>query len=246
MESKSKSKFKKWFLPLRDERLAGAKELSSFISTDFKSQKKQILLDGEIIYTYGSSDSIEEHFSALKQEFSGKSELCYTHAKIIVLIRRNFEVKKHFSIFEELWSKEEKFLLKNLNTRWLLSAADTFTDYSDDDALRGLSMACSCLLNTVNIQESERFITNAKDNKDDQEKISRLDNKERITSFDGIAVFKFGTADDLKNMRNRINKVAKINIAGKILLEVFERLQNLNTTYRRAKERHIKSETSWW
>ena len=32
----------------------------------------------------------------------------------------------------------------NLNTRWLISATDTFADCSADDAMRSLSVACSC------------------------------------------------------------------------------------------------------
>ncbi|MBW5290655.1 MAG: hypothetical protein Rsou_0265 [Candidatus Ruthia sp. Asou_11_S2] len=200
----------------------------------------------KIIYTHGSSNNIEKHLNALKNEFSGQSELCYTHAKIIVLIRRDFEVKKYFALFENLWHTEAKFLLKSLNTRWLISAADTFADYSDNDALKGLSIACSCLLNTVKIQESERFITNAQNYKDDKEKIIRLDNEERVTLFDGISVFKVGTDDTLRNMRWRIDKMAKINIAGQILLEIFLRLQKFDTTYKRLKNRHTREKTGWW
>lgn len=88
---------------------------------------------------------MKDHFVALKNEFLGQDELCYTHAKIVVLIRRDFQAKKYFTLFEQLWHKEEKHLLKNLDTRWLIVAADTFSDYSDDDTIRGLSVACSCI-----------------------------------------------------------------------------------------------------
>jgi hypothetical protein len=201
---------------------------------------------GGTIYTHGSSNNIEEHFNALKDEFSGQSELCYTHSKIIVLIRRDFEAKKHFAIFEQLWSKEKDFLLKNLNTRWLISATDTFADYSDDDAVKGTSVACSCLLNTVKMQESERFITNADKCTYNKEKIARLDNEERFSLFDGTSVFKVGTDDTLRNMRWRIDKVAKLNVAGNILLEIFLRLQTYDTVYKRFKDRHIRDKTGWW
>ncbi|BBB24140.1 conserved hypothetical protein [Isorropodon fossajaponicum endosymbiont JTNG4] len=206
----------------------------------------KVSTNNKIIYTHGSSNNIEKHLNALKNEFSGQSELCYTHAKIIVLIRRDFEIKKYFALFENLWHTEAKFLLKSLNTRWLISAADTFADYSDNDALKGLSIACSCLLNTVKIQESERFITNAQNYKDDKEKIIRLDNEERVALFDGTSVFKVGTDDTLRNMRWRIDKMAKINIAGQMLLEVFVRLQKFDTIYKRLKNRHTREKTGWW
>jgi hypothetical protein len=246
MSRRDKTKFEKWFSLSRHQRRAGAKELSSLISTDFKSQRENIISGNEINYTHGSSNSLEEHFSALREEFSGQSELCYTHAKIIVLIRREFEVDNHFKLFEQLWLEEKEHLLGSLNTRWLIAATDTFADYSDDDAIISLSVASVCLLNTVKIQESERFITNAQNYKDDDEKINRLDSEERFELFDGTSVFKFGTDDTLRNMRWRIDKVAKLNIAGEILLEIFKRIQKFDTVYKRTKDRHIRNKTGWW
>jgi hypothetical protein len=243
---RDKTKFEKWFSLSRHQRRAGAKELSSLISTDFKKQRGEVILGDEITYTHGSSNSVEDHFAALKREFSGKSELCYTHAKIIVLIRRDFETKNHFKLFGQLWLEEKEHLLKNLNIRWLIAATDTFADYSNDDAIKSLSVACVCLLNTVKLQESERFITNAQDCIDDNEKINRLDNEERFALFDGTSVFKFGTDDTLRNMRWRIDKVAKLNVAGEILLEIFKRLQKHDTIYKRTKDRHVRDKTGWW
>jgi hypothetical protein len=244
--NRDKSKFEKWFSFSRHKRRSGAKKLSGLISTDFSKQRK-IVIDGDTKrYTHGSSHDLDEHFEALKYEFSGQSELCYTHAKIIVLIRRDFEAKKHFRIFEQLWKEEEEFLLKNLNTRWLISASDTFTDYSDDEAVQGLSIACSCLLNTIKMQESERCIINTKDNSYDKKIINRLDSGERIPLFNGVSVFKIGTDDTLRNMRWRIDKAAEINVAGKILLEIFSRLQESDTVYKRFRDKHTRVKTSWW
>ena len=246
MGRRDKTKFEKWFSLSRHQRRSGAKELSSLISTNFKSQREKIISGDEVTYTHGSSNNVEEHFKALKEEFSGQSELCYTHAKIIVLIRREFEVDNHFKLFEQLWLEEKDHLLKNLNTRWLIAATDTFADYSNNDAIKSLSVACVCLLNTVKLQESERFITNAQNCIDDDEKINRLDNEERFALFDGTSVFKFGTDDTLRNMRWRIDKAAKLNIAGEILLEIFKRLQTHDTIYKRTKDRHVRDKTSWW
>ena len=244
---KDKTNFEKWFSFSRHKRRSGAKALSNQISTDFSQQQKQIITgNSDKKYTHGSADNIELHFLALKNEFINDSELCYTHAKIIVLIRRDFEAKKHFAIFEQLWQQESKYLLKNLNIRWLIAAADTFADYADDDSIRGLSVACLCLLNTVKMQESERFITNAHNCIDDKEKIAKLDNETRFALFDGTSVFKFGTDDTIRNMRWRIDKMAKLNIAGKILLEIFKRLSQHDTIYKRSKDRHTRDKTGWW
>ena len=246
MSRRDKTRFERWFSLSRHKRRSGAIELSGQISTDFL-QQKQIIIDGsEAQYTHGSSNNLEEHFIALRDEFIGQSELCYTHAKIIVLIRRDFEANRYFTIFEQLWKKEKDYLLKNLNTRWLISASDTFADFSDDDSVKSLSLACSCLLNTVKMQESERFITDAQSSVTDKEKLNRLDNEERIPLFDGTSVFKFGTDDTLRNMRWRIDKASESNIAGEILLEIFLRLQEFDTIYKRSKERHVRNKTGWW
>jgi hypothetical protein len=246
MSRRDKTRFERWFSLSRHKRRSGAIELSEKISSDF-SRQKQIIIDGdEIQYTHGSSNDLEEHFVALRDEFIDQSEICYTHAKIIVLIRRNFEEKNYFAIFEQLWEEEKDYLLKHLNTRWLISATDTFADLSDDDSIKALSVACSCLLNTVKMQESERFITNAHSSIDDKEKMTRLDNEERISLFDGTSVFKVGTDDTLRNMRWRIDKVAKINTAGAILLEIFLRLQEHDTVFKRLRDRHRRNKTGWW
>ena len=246
MSRRDKTRFEKWFSLSRHKRRSGAIELSDNIATNFLQQKQKIIDGSEIRFTHGSSDNLDEHFIALRDEFIGQSELCLTHAKIIVLIRRDFEAKNHFALFSQLWNEEKGYLLKNLNTRWLISATDTFADLSDNDAIKSLSIACSCLLNTVKMQESERFIANLDSNVDDKEKITRLDNEERIPLFDGISVFKVGTDDTLRNMRWRIDKAAKINIAGEILLEIFLRLQEHDTIFKRLKDKHKRNKTGWW
>ncbi len=246
MSRRDKSRFEKWFSISRHKRRFGAKKLSQEMSVDFNKQKKQLIANGDTLYTHGSANNLEDHFLSLRNEFTGQSELCYTHAKIIVLIRRDFEAKKQYLLFENLWHEEKVFLLKELNTRWLMAAADTFSDYSNDDSVRSLSVACACILNTVKIQETERYITNAHNFEDDKEKIAKLDNEERVALFDGTSAFKVGTDDTLRNMRWRIDKAAKINIAGEILLEVFLRLQKNDTVFKRLKDRHIRSKTGWW
>jgi len=246
MSRRDKNRFERWFSLSRHKRRSGAKELSEHIATDFSQQRKMIIDGSEIHYTHGSSNNLEEHFAALRDEFINQSELCYTHAKIIVLIRRDFDAENHFVLFKQLWKEEKDYLLKHLNTRWLISATDTFSDLSDDDSIKSLSIACSCLLNTVKIQESEHFITNYDSYEVDSKKITRLDNEERVPLFDGTSVFKIGTDDTLRNMRWRIDKVAKINIAGEILLEIFLRLQEYDTVFKRLKDRHSRSKTGWW
>jgi len=245
MARRDKTKLEKFFSFSRHKRRANAKKLSLMISTDFRVQKETIIESLNKSYTHGSSNDLEEHLNALKNEFSGESELAYTHAKVIVLIRREFEEKKYFQIFEQLWDEEKNFLLKNLSIRWLISAADTFADNSKDRSTQALSLACSCLLNTIKIQETERYITHADTLLADRDRIDLLQ-KERVPLFDGTSAFAVGTDDTLRNMRWRIDKLAKVNVAGEILLEIFKRLQENDTVYRRFKDHHTRDKTGWW
>lgn len=245
MARRDKTKFEKFFSFSRHKRRANARKLSSMIATDFQSQKVIIIKDEKKKYTHGSANDLKEHFSALKNEFSGESELLYTHAKIIVLIRREFEEEKHFAIFEQLWDEEKDFLLEKLNTRWLISAVDTFVDYSKDTTLQALCLGTVCLLNTIKIEETERYITHAHTLQDDLKRIEQLKEK-RVALFDGTSAFAIGTDDTLRNMRWRINKLAKVNVGGEILLEIFKRLQEYDTVYKRLKDRHTRERTGWW
>ena len=114
MSRRDKTRFERWFSLSRHKRRSGAIVLSEKISSDF-SRQKQITIDGdEIQYTHGSSNNLEEHFVALRDEFIDQSELCYTHAKIIVLIRRDFESKNHFAIFEQSLERRKRLFIKAL------------------------------------------------------------------------------------------------------------------------------------
>lgn len=101
------------------------------------------------------------------------------------------------------------------------------------------------LVNTVKIQETERLILNSISNTDNHDQISILQTQ-RVALFDGTSAFAVGTDDTLRNMRWRIDKTAKTNIAGQILLEVFIRLQQHDTVYKRFKDRHTREKTGWW
>ena len=244
---RKKTKFEKLFSFIRYRRRFGAKNLASKIDLDTVKQKSiKVCPEEEKVYTHGSSNEISKHIRALRSEFSGESELCFTIAKIIVLIRREYKTTQNFRIFEEIWIKETDFLLKNLNTRWLIASSDTFSDNSNDSSIREISIACNVFLNTIKLYESERFLNDSDKNKDNVEKQKQLDNNLRFPLFDGVSVFKFGTDDTLRNMRWRIDKIAKKNIAGRIFKEIYDRAQSNNTVFYRAKNRHKRNKTKWW
>ncbi len=227
------------------KRKGADKEFQKIIAVNIAELKSNIIEGEEVNYTYGSSKDISQHIADLRDEFIGKSELLYYHAQLIVYIRREYKVKENYSAFETLWAEEQDFLLANLNTRWIVSAADTFIDYADSSLVKALAMNVVTLVNTIKINETERYLQNQQTAQDDIEKLVTLKTV-RVPLFDGISAFAVGTDDSLRNMRWRLEEVAKLHPLGGMLLEVFDRVQNYDSVYKRLKERHTRKKTSWW
>lgn len=212
---------------------------------EYKDLKETIILGDEPCYTHGSDKTLETHIEELRKEFIGASELLYYHAKLIVLIRREASLKKNVKLFEQLWDKETKFLTTKLNTRWLIAAADTFADHSNETENKAYALACSCLINTIKLNETEKFLQKTEDSKDDQQRYKKL-TEGRVALFDGVSAFAVGTDDTLRNMRWRLDSISSELPVYKILQEVFRRLQKENTVYKRFRDRHTRKKTAWW
>lgn len=227
------------------KRFGAGKASDGLLENDFSSLLDKVIDGDELVYTHGSSKHLQTHFEALRKEFVGQSELAYLHARLIVLLRREYKVKETYGEFLRLWEEQGDFLLKILNTRWLMSAADTFVDQSDDKVVRAVGFAVSCLLNTVKIQETERYFLATENVKPDEDRIRNLQ-KKRVALFDGVSGFAVGTDDTLRNMRWRLDEIAKYEPAGPILKEIFLRLSKEDTVYKRLRDLHTRDRTGWW
>ncbi|MCO6178863.1 hypothetical protein [Ciceribacter sp. RN22] len=212
---------------------------------DFAVLKAAIVEGGEQQQTRGSEKSLDEHLANLRREFSGQSELVYHHAKLIVLLRREFRVKETFAQFKELWESEAEFLCEHLNIRWLVSAADTFADHDRDRAVRNAALLVSLLVNTVKVYETERFITAAAGNPVVDDRVELLQT-ELVPLFEGLSCFTVGTDDTLRNMRWRLEKAFDDGVLGMILKTVYDRLQVNDTVFARLRALHRRDRTGWW
>ncbi len=209
---------------------------------------KTTIISGDTAkYTHGANKDLKQHITNLREEFVGQPEINYQHAILILLIRREIDVDKYFLQFQQLWLAENRFLLKSLNTRWLISACDTFIDYSEDNCLKALLMNAVILVNTIKLQESERYLTSSNNAQPDKQRHTSLQN-ERLALFDGVAGFAVGTDDTLRNMRWRLDKLAKLHPLGDLVIEIFERVQqpNSDTVYSRFRSLHTRDKTAWW
>ncbi|WP_037586894.1 hypothetical protein [Stenoxybacter acetivorans] len=235
-----------WFSFNQHRKRFGAVAVSAALEgVDLAQMKHSIITEGDAAYTHGSKKELAAHLADLRKEFSGQSELTYYHAQLIVLIRRGADTAKHFVAFETLWAAERDFLLNALSTRWLIAAADTFIDHSRDAVLPALLMNAVILINTIKLQESERYLYAAENAAISPERKASLQN-ERLALFDGVSGFAVGTDDTLRNMRWRLDKICAAHPMGALVTEVFKRVQYEGNVYARFKKLHTREKTVWW
>lgn len=247
MPVRKKSKFEQWFSFSRHQRRFGAdKVYAQFNDLDLDKLKTTRIEGAELTYTHGSAKDLNEHIEQLKQEFVGQPQLNHYHASLIVLIRREVDSQNNYAKFKALWLAEREFLLRSLNIRWLISACDTFIDFDEDACLKATLMNAVVLINTLKLQETERFLCDQSVtvNSEHQQYLQH----QRYALFDGTSAFAVGTDDTLRNMRWRLEQVCEIHPLGQIVIEIFDRLQRdeNNNVYSRFKQRHTREKTRWW
>jgi hypothetical protein len=224
-------------------RLGAAKTITSDL--DFEAMKRATIDAQSKSYTYGSETDVNHHLENLRCEFHGATELEYYHAKLNVLLRRRYKTKETFEAFHVLWDAEHRFLLQYLNTRWLVSAADSLIDHHPDPLVQAYAFSVVTLVNTCKIYESERFACKTEEIAVDPKRIEALQNK-RVACFDGTSAFAIGTDDTLRNMRWRLDSLDPSVPASLILKEVFKRVDTHETAYKRMKDQHTRKNTNWW
>ena len=244
MPVRKKSKFEQWFSFSRHQRRFGADKVYAQINdVDLNALKSKIIVGDAVQYTHGSAKDLNEHIEQLKQEFVGQPALSHYHASLIVLIRREVDVEANFERLKALWLVERDFLLDSLNTRWIISACDTFIDLHEDVSLKAILMNAVILINTLKLQETERYLCDQsiEVNMEHQYKLQT----ERYALFDGTSAFAVGTDDTLRNMRWRLDQICAVHPMGQLVIEIFDRVQNeaSNTVYSRFKQHHTREKT---
>ena len=246
---REKSAFLKWFSLSRHQRRDGGKDLTEqFDEYNYACLKSNIIPGDSPSYTNGSDKDLVTHLKNLKKEFIGQSELCYHHAQLAVLIRREIELSVNLTHFFRLWSEEAEYLIENLNTRWLVSAADTFADFSDDPLEQSYALATAGMVNAVKLTETERWLRGI------DEPLPIADDldmdKQRVDLWDGNPAFAVGTDDSLRNFHWRLlrvsEKLAKKPICLDIYHCVFKRLSEHDSVFKRFRDVHTRARTQWW
>ena len=244
MATRKKTKFENFFSLKQFRRRLGYKNLKRE-NLEYDQLKSEIIKTEKTNYTHGSNNSLNSHLENLRKEFNKKSELEYYHAELNVFLRRGIESKENFKKLSHLWQHESNYLIKNLNTRWLISAADSFVDHDKNPLSRAYAFSAISLINSCKLFETERFVNNTQSCKYIDKKLVQL-KKERVPLFDGTSAFTIGTCDTLRNMRWRLDSMKSVLPSYIILQEIFNRINLNDTVYKRMSEYHTNKNTIWW
>lgn len=251
MVRRKTSKFENFFNFNRYKKRQGASELMAQLDgVDINALKKTIIAGErpEMFQSHMYKD-FERHMTHLKTAFQGQPELLYYHAQLIVLIRREADIKTNFAKFRSLWQQEADFLLEHLNMRWLIAAIDTFIDHDEDPTVRAILLNAVMMINTIKLYETERHLLQIDDKiETDYDEVRLIPaQKDCFNLFDELPSFRIGIDDTLRNMRWRMDEVAKpYPLAHKILINVFDRVNTRGSVYTRFRNRHIKPRNAWW
>ena len=90
------------------------------------------IITGNPAKNLNRAEDIDQNIKQVRSEFVGKPEVCHKLVTLIIYLRRNIDTEDNAEKFFALWEKYSEVLLRELDTRWLLSVVDTVIDVGDD------------------------------------------------------------------------------------------------------------------
>lgn len=245
---------KKAILLFKSEKTLNAgKIIKNFMNKSIDEMKAKLITesmcDALALTHKPRTKNLTAHLEDLKHQFIGQSELCFYHATLVVLLRRNYKPKEIFAEFEQLWVAETDYLLEHLSLRWIVSACDTFVDHSTDMMRAAILMNTTTLVTTLRVYETKQFLQRPSNSEflplvdDNIDAFHRSD----IPLYDGLTYFRVGSDDSLKNMRNRYKSFyGSDKLATTMLLSVFDKLQKSNSAFSTMRSLHKSEKSEWW
>jgi len=90
---------------------------------------------------------------------AGKSELALLNALLIANLRKRRWPAHAPALFQRIWAEQGAALLAELDPRWLISSAITFSDHGINEAQRRTGQALAVLFSLMKLYEYERLHT---------------------------------------------------------------------------------------
>lgn len=177
----------------------------------------------------GRSRDLIAHFRKLQPEFAGASRLSHLLACCIVTLRKAPDCQAAHSLFWRILDEQFDVIRSELSLRWLVAISDTIADFGRDPGEIAIGLNASVFANTTKLHESELKVFYPK---------RPWPPKKRLSTggplFDGMLTFWTEKGDMIDNMFTRATKTAALSpTAGKVLMEVIERLRKGPTVYNR-------------
>lgn len=174
----------------------------------------------------GGRGELSNQIKILNFRFRGFPETCVLLGLTISYLRRRTEHTEHAAfLFQRLWTEEYDILLATLQTRWLISAFQTFLDHGANEEQKVSGGSAYFYSNMLKAYEAERAIEGLPAG-------SIYPNTRSITpnGFEGLDRFKLGGSDLIVNMNALLLEIAaKEQISGRIIQEFVLRLKVAET-----------------
>ena len=167
------------------------------------SEMKRQTVRGRVANETTDASDLTAKLEEVRRSFEGTSELCYFHAELIVRIRRGIDVSTNWLAFCLLWEQECDFLCKRLNSRWLISALDTYADCGQP-LQRPRALISIALFNTIRLSETERALFSGETHK--PQGAVNLYKQDMAQLWDGIETYNLRRGDMVWNMLRRIRR----------------------------------------
>ena len=161
----------------------------------------------------------EEHVKGLRIQFKNQPEILFLNAICISQLRRVNPPKEFIKLYFRIWEDHTDYMLKMLDSRWLLSSLITFEFVSKNEAQKRTAIAANIFFSTIRIYESERMASGF----DPTKPVRRSFKSSIITmNFPRIAMLK-GDADS-NLFKSMVRLTDQDPTTGKMLDELLRRL----------------------
>jgi hypothetical protein len=146
---------------------------------------------------------------------------------LIVQLRRQNNTDQHWPIFKQLIEDNLEQVCNGLDTRWLISIADTYSDYGNPTEKRN-ALYISMIANFEKLWATNLLMYDLKLN---NERLKKLKNNEVIPLWDGMYSFNINRGDMTRNLFGRLFELQKETpVLEKVLETVLQRMQKNETT----------------
>lgn len=146
---------------------------------------------------------------------------------LIVQLRRQNNVEQNWQAFQKIIAKNLNQVCSELDTRWLISVADTYADFGSPVEQRN-ALYISMIANFEKLWATHLLMYDLKPN---IERTNKLRNNETIPLWDGMYSFNINRGDMTRNLFGRLFEFQKETpVLEKILETVLKRMIENETT----------------